>query len=198
MGELPVSVAALLIAEACNVGLVPVTDPNIEALTRGRLSHVDQNYLRAETHAGANAQLIAAQAKVPLARLWGGGLLASVDGLRFVVPVRTLGAGPSPKYFGYKRGLTWLNAVNDQVSGIGSRSCPAPPATACTSLMCCSTSMAGPNQTSSRPTRPLTPTWCSGSSRCWATGSPHGSPISATPATGGPAGQARPRPTTGR
>jgi len=72
----------------------PVTDPNIEALTRRRLSHVDQNYLRAETHAGANAQLIAAQAKVPLARLWGGGLLASVDGLRFVVPVRTLGAGP--------------------------------------------------------------------------------------------------------
>jgi len=127
MGELPVSVAALLIAEACNVGLVPVIDPNIEALTRGRLSHVDQNYLRAETHAGANAQLIAAQAKVPLARLWGGGLLASVDGLRFVVPVRTLGAGPSPKYFGYKRGLTWLNAVNDQVSGIGAQIVPGTP-----------------------------------------------------------------------
>jgi TnpA family transposase len=105
----------------------PVTDPNIEALTPGRLSHVDQNYLRAQTHAGANAQLIAAQAKVPLARLWGGGLLASVDGLRFVVPVRTLGAGPSPKYFGYKRGLTWLNAVNDQVSGIGAQIVPGTP-----------------------------------------------------------------------
>ena len=46
-----------------------------------------------------------------------GGLLASVDGLRFVVPVRTINAGPSPKYFGYKRGITWLNAVNDQVAG---------------------------------------------------------------------------------
>jgi len=45
MNDLPVSVAALLIAEACNVGLVPVTDPNVEALTRGRHSHVDQNYL---------------------------------------------------------------------------------------------------------------------------------------------------------
>jgi TnpA family transposase len=127
MNDLPVSVAALLIAEACNVGLVPVTDPNVAALTRGRLSHVDQNYLRAETHTGANVLLIAAQAQVPLAQLWGGGLLASVDGLRFVVPVRTLNAGPSPKYFGYKRGLTWLNAVNDQVSGIGAQIVPGTP-----------------------------------------------------------------------
>ena len=34
-------------------------------------------------------------------------------------PVHTINAGPSPKYFGYKRGITWLNAVNDQVTGIG-------------------------------------------------------------------------------
>jgi len=53
MQDLPVSVAAPLITEACNVGLVPVTDPNIDALTRGRLGHVDQNYLRTETAAAA-------------------------------------------------------------------------------------------------------------------------------------------------
>jgi TnpA family transposase len=123
MSDLPISVAALLIAEACNVGLIPMIDPDIEALTRGRLSHVDQNYLRADTHAAANALLIAAQAQVPIAQLWGG-LLASVDGLRFVVPVRTLNAGPSPKYFGHKRGLTWLN---DQVSGIGAQIVPGTP-----------------------------------------------------------------------
>ncbi len=121
MTDLSVTVAALLIAEACNVGLTPVIDSNNPALTRARLSHVDQNYLRADTHTAANAALIDAQAKVPIAQLWGGGLLASVDGLRFVVPVRTLNAGPSPKYFGYKRGLTWLNAVNDQVAGIGAQ-----------------------------------------------------------------------------
>lgn len=119
--DLATSVAALLVAEGCNVGLVPVTDPAQEALTRGRLSHVDQNYFRAETHAAANAVLIEAQSKVPIVRHWGGGLLASVDGLRFVVPVRTISSGPSPKYFGYKRGITWLNAVNDQVVGIGAQ-----------------------------------------------------------------------------
>ncbi|SQD97365.1 hypothetical protein FMEAI12_4020094 [Parafrankia sp. Ea1.12] len=105
--DLPLSAAALLVAEGCNVGLTPVMNPNDEALTRGRLSHVDQNYLRAETHTAANAALIDAQSRIPIAAVWGGGLLASVDGLRFVVPVRTLNAGPSPKYFGYKRGLTW-------------------------------------------------------------------------------------------
>ena len=119
MDGLPVSVAALLIAEACNVGLTPVTDPNNPALTRGRLSHVDQNYLRADTHSVANARLVDAQAGIGIAQLWGGGLVASADGLRFVVPVQTINALPSPRYFGGGRGVTWLNAINDQVAGIG-------------------------------------------------------------------------------
>src|SRR6266581_6847989 len=86
---LPVSVAALLVAEACNVGLTPVTGTDTPALTRGRLSHVDQNYLRADTHSAANARLVDAQSSISVAQLWGGGLVASADGLRFVVPVQT-------------------------------------------------------------------------------------------------------------
>lgn len=35
------------VSEACNVGLSPVIKAGDEALTRGRLSHVDQNYVRA-------------------------------------------------------------------------------------------------------------------------------------------------------
>lgn len=119
MGDLPVSVAAVLVSQACNVGLTPVVADGHPALTRDRLGHVDANYMRAETHSAANARLIEAQAEVPIARAWGGGLLASVDGLRFVVPVRTINAAPNPKYFGHGRGLTWFNAVNDQVAGIG-------------------------------------------------------------------------------
>ena len=41
---------------------------------------------------------------------WPGGLVASVDGLRFVVPVATINAAPNPHYFGMRRGATWLNA----------------------------------------------------------------------------------------
>ena len=38
-----------------------------------------------------------------MARAWGGGEVASADGVRFVVPVRTVHAGPNPKYFGIGR-----------------------------------------------------------------------------------------------
>ncbi|QKZ20829.1 transposase [Streptomyces chartreusis] len=127
MKDLHTSVVALLVSEACNIGLTPVTNPGVEALTRSRLVHVDQYYLRADTIAAANAALIAAQAEVPIVRYWGGGLLASVDGLRFVVPVRTISAAPSLKYFGFKRGITWLNAVNDQVAVIGQMVVPGTP-----------------------------------------------------------------------
>lgn len=118
MRDLSTSMAAVLVAQGCNLGFAPIVKPGHPALTRDRLSHVAQNYVRAETLAAANALLIYAQSKVGVAQLWGGGLLASVDGLRFVVPVRTLGAGPNPHYFGRGRGITWLNAINDQVAGI--------------------------------------------------------------------------------
>ena len=43
MDQLGVSVAAILVAEACNVGLTPVVKDGHPALTRGRRAHVDQN-----------------------------------------------------------------------------------------------------------------------------------------------------------
>jgi TnpA family transposase len=127
MKDLATSLVALLVSEACNIGLTPVVNPGHEALTRARLVHVDQYYLRADTITAANAKLIKAQSQVPIVQFWGNGLLASVDGLRFVVPVRTISSAPSPKYFGFKRGITWLNAVNDQVAGIGQMVVPGTP-----------------------------------------------------------------------
>ena len=91
------------------------------ALERSRLSHVFQNYFRPETLAAANAPLVARQAGLPLAQAWGGGLVAAVDGMRFVVPVPAAFARPNRKYFGSKRGMTWLNAVNDQGMGRGAK-----------------------------------------------------------------------------
>ncbi|WP_317441046.1 Tn3 family transposase [Streptomyces collinus] len=127
MENLKTSLVALLVSEACNIGYAPVIDADDEALTRARLVHVDQYYLRADTIAAANAKLIEAQGRVPIVEHWGEGLLASVDGLRFVVPKRTINAGPSPKYYHFKRGITWLNAVNDQVAGIGQMVVPGTP-----------------------------------------------------------------------
>lgn len=70
MENLKTSLVALLVAEACNIGFTPVIDANDEALTRGRLVHVDQYYLRADTIAEANARLIEDQARVPIVEHW--------------------------------------------------------------------------------------------------------------------------------
>ena len=115
--DLTVSLCAVLLAEACNIGLEPLVRPDTPALTRGRLAWVQQNYVRAETLIRANARLVDAQAKIPLAQAWGGGEVASADGLRFVVPVRTVNAGPNSKYFGTGRGITYYNFTSDQFTG---------------------------------------------------------------------------------
>jgi TnpA family transposase len=57
------------------------------------------------------------QSTLPLAKEWGGGEVASADGMRFVTPTRTINAGPNRKYFGSSRGITWYNFVSDQFSG---------------------------------------------------------------------------------
>jgi hypothetical protein len=115
--DLATSVCAVLLGEACNVGLEPLVQREVPALTRGRLAWVQQNYVRAETLVQANARLVDYQATLPVARRWGGGDVASADGLRFVVPVRTLNAGPNPKYFGVGRGVTYYNFSSDQFTG---------------------------------------------------------------------------------
>jgi TnpA family transposase len=53
-----------------------------------------------------------------LVHRWGSGEVASADGLRFVVPVRTIHAGPNPKYFGYELGVTYYNLISDQYTGL--------------------------------------------------------------------------------
>lgn len=115
--DLTISICAVLLSEACNIGLEPLIKHHIPALTRHRLNWVKQNYLRAETLVRANAKLVDYQSTLQLSRKWGGGEVASADGMRFVTPVRTINAGPNRKYFGSSRGITWYNFVSDQFSG---------------------------------------------------------------------------------
>lgn len=115
--DLSTSICAVLIASACNIGLTPLVRPDVPALTRPRLTWVEQNYIRPETLVRANARLVDAQTQIPLAQNWGGGEVASADGLRFIVPVRTLNAGPNSKYFGQGRGITYYNFTSDQFTG---------------------------------------------------------------------------------
>jgi TnpA family transposase len=54
----------------------------------------------------------------------GGGDVASADGLRFVVPIRTIHSGPNPHYFGHERGVTFYNLVSDQFTGLNGITVP--------------------------------------------------------------------------
>ncbi len=69
--DLPVSISAVLMAEACNIGLEPLIRSNVPALTRHRLNWTKANYLRAETITSANARLVDFQATLPLAQMGG-------------------------------------------------------------------------------------------------------------------------------
>lgn len=122
--DIATSVCAVLVAEATNTGFEPLVRLDAPALRRSRLSWVKQNFLRAETLTIANAALVSAQNAVPLARRWGGGEVASADGLRFVVPVRTIHSGPNPRYFGQERGITWYNLASDQFTGLNAVTVP--------------------------------------------------------------------------
>ncbi|EQD69836.1 Transposase, Tn3, partial [mine drainage metagenome] len=93
------SVSALLVSEACNVGLTPVSDESHPPLSRDRLNWVAQNYLRSATLAAANTRLVDYHARLALANAWGGGEMASADGMRFVIPVSTIHAAYQPPLF---------------------------------------------------------------------------------------------------
>ena len=118
------TVCAVLLAEATNTGFEPLVRGDVPALRRSRLSWVKQNFIRAETLTAYNAALVAAQNAIPLARSWGAGEVASADGLRFVVPVRTIHSGPNPCYFGGERGVTWYNLASNQFTGLNAIAVP--------------------------------------------------------------------------
>ena len=122
--DLATSLCAVLLAEACNTGPEPLIRQDVPALRRERLAWDSQNYLRDDTLVKANASLVAAQSRITLAKAWGGGEVASADGIRFVVPVRTVHAGPNPKYFGFGRGVTWYNLLSDQCTGLNAITVP--------------------------------------------------------------------------
>ena len=81
-------------------------------------SWVSQNYVRAETIAAANELLLDVYRRIPLVQALGDGHIATVDGMRFRVPVRSIHTGPNPRYFARGRGVTWLNYLSDQFAGL--------------------------------------------------------------------------------
>ncbi len=119
MKDLNISICAVLIAKACNIGFGPLVHPGIEALEYDRLTWVEQNYFRAETLLQAINVLIEYLSNLPLTKAWGNGFVVSADGLRFGVSQKTIHAGPNPQYFGITgRGITSYELISDFFGGL--------------------------------------------------------------------------------
>jgi hypothetical protein len=116
LADLQTSLCAVLVAQGCNVGYSALVDETIPALREARLKYVARHYVRPETLIAANVRIVDYHAALELATRWGGGEVASIDGLRFVVPNRTLHAGFNRRYYHRRRGVTALTTTADHHS----------------------------------------------------------------------------------
>lgn len=71
MEELDVSILAVLLAEACNIGFSPVSREGIDSLKFDRLMYVDHQYIRLDTLAAANKAIIDANKECAAPFQWG-------------------------------------------------------------------------------------------------------------------------------
>lgn len=62
----------------------PVTKAGTPALTYQRLTGAEKGYFHGEGVAAASARLVETRARIGITADWGGGLVASADGMRFV------------------------------------------------------------------------------------------------------------------
>ena len=68
-----ISLCAVLIGQACNIGLEPMIRQDIPALRRDRLSWVSQNFIRPETLDAASALIVSAHRNLPVVEHWARG-----------------------------------------------------------------------------------------------------------------------------
>lgn len=121
--ELSASLYALLVSQACNLGIVKMSE--ISNLNLNQMLWTHTWYFREETLKKATDCLVNFQYLQPLAKIWGGGTLSSSDGQRFPVSVKSVTATALPKYFGYGRGITFYTWTSDQHSQYGTKVIPS-------------------------------------------------------------------------
>ena len=114
LDNLEAHLLAAIFAQACNIDLTNMA--KLCGLSLSQLIWVTNWYLREETISRANDALVNFQHNLELSQFWGDGSFSSSDGQRFPVAVKTKNATYNPKYFGVKKGLTFMTWVSDQLA----------------------------------------------------------------------------------
>ena len=111
-----------LLAQACNLDFQQIATST--GLDYRRLKWFNTWHIRDETLQAAIRTLVDYHFHLPLAQVWGGGILSSSDGQRFPAKGSIRTARALPKYFGYQKGVTFYSWTSDQFSQYGSKPIP--------------------------------------------------------------------------
>lgn len=113
VSDLDISICAIMIAKACNIGFEPVICKGIPALEYDRLTWIAQNYIRMDTIEPSRIKLNKHHFKLPMSQCWGKGEVVSADGTRLVIPVKSITSGHNSKFFGTRKGITNYSLISD-------------------------------------------------------------------------------------
>lgn len=110
---------ASLLAQGCNFSLAQMS--RTSGLAHHHLVYASTWFVREETLRAANIALVNYHHALSASRLWGAGTLSSSDGQRFPLTGKNRQARSIPRYFGYRRGVTFYTWTSDQFSQYGSK-----------------------------------------------------------------------------
>jgi TnpA family transposase len=113
MSDMDISICAIMVARACNIGFNPVVCKGIPALEYDRLTWFEQNYVRMDTIEPSRTRLNKYHFELPMSQKWGKGEIVSADGTRLIIPVKSITSGRNSKYFGVKKGITNYSLISD-------------------------------------------------------------------------------------
>jgi hypothetical protein len=188
--DLHTSICAVLLAEACNISLAEIANPGIPALSPNRLAWVSQNYVRSETIAAANELLLDVYRRIPLVQALGDGHIATVDGMRFRVPIRSIhpatsapcplspSSAGSPRPCTYSHGSTANNSAARPASGSTATRAdtPSPGSSSTATKASCASPTAKAKKTNSARSASRSTRSCSGTPNTSTTPSPSYAP----------------------
>jgi TnpA family transposase len=121
--ELKRDLLYVIIAEATNMSLAEVAAAT--GISYDALAWTAEWYFRAETLTAANTAVVDYHHRLPFARVFGTGTLASSDGQRFPVQGKSVTARHLSRYFARGAGISAYTAVSDQHATLDTKVIPA-------------------------------------------------------------------------
>ena len=115
---------AAIIADGLNLGLTRMAEA-CEGTTYWRLARLVDWHIREDAYAMATRMLVEAQARAPIAALWGDGSTSSSDGQHFPSAGRARGVSTVNLRYGGEPGVKFYTHVSDQFSPFATRAIAA-------------------------------------------------------------------------